>query len=109
VYPTEPSVDGVGDAPLSWTRDGVSELCLAVAFCPLVEWLTLLRWTVGFDELWASLGSSSPSSPSGMASRRSGPPSSSYSSDEEPGLSRLADCAVLEEPLLAVFDVDVSG
>lgn len=93
-YPMDPSVEGVGDAPLSCTNEGVSESCRIVV---------LLRSLVACSVLACSAemvrGSSDPmmsrlSSPSGIDSRRSF--ASSYSSESVPGLP-LAVAAVFDD------------
>jgi hypothetical protein len=69
----------------------------------------VLRWVPDFDKLLGWEASPALSSSSGMAARRS-EPASSYSSDDEPGLSRVGACEPLDEPLPEDFDdVDVSG
>lgn len=86
----EPSEDGVGDAPLSCTKDGVSELCRVAFLWPFGNWSVLDLWSPGFDMLDELLATSRDSSSSGMTSRRSDASSSSSSSDDEAGLSRFA-------------------
>jgi len=85
-----------------------------VIFCPPNAWLLAIGCGTGFDVLClpatssASTSASSASSSSLIASKGSGP--SSYSSDDEPGLSRLLRFAGFDPPEDDAFEtVGLSG
>jgi hypothetical protein len=75
-----------------------------VGFCPLKAGLLITRCGASFKILGPGITSceSSSSSSSRIASRGSGPAPSSYSSEDDPGLSRFA---VFDDPEPDDFDV----
>lgn len=77
-----------------------------VGFCPQKAGLLVTRCGASFKILGpgktSCVSSSSSSSSSRIASRGSGPAPSSYSSDDDPGLSRFA---VFDDPEPDDFDV----
>lgn len=90
--------------------EGVSEPYLGLPFCPVNFWLVVLHCVPDPEILPRLTVSSGFSSSSGIASKRSELPSISSSSDDEPGLSRVAEGAALAELLPAAFDeVTISG
>lgn len=79
-------------------------------FCPLEAGLVRTRCSADFEVLCERAESSASSSSSWIAVKGSEPAPSSYSSDDDPGLSRLLSFAVFDDPLPDDFDtVGLSG